>query len=58
MKEQTIKIGDLVENISNPELDYRRVNHVSEDGKQISLELLIPGLTGPFLAKNYRVVTK
>jgi len=53
-----LKIGDLVEHIEKPWLDYREVNFVSLDGKQISL-ILASGkdeLTGPFLAKNYRRV--
>lgn len=53
---EPLKVGDLVENIEQPDLDYRRVNFVSANGKQISLELLTPGLTGPFLASNYRKV--
>jgi len=49
-----LKVGDLVENLLNPELDYRRVNFVW--GKQISLDFGRDELTGPFPAENYRKI--
>lgn len=49
-----LKVGDLVENILQPDLDYRRINFI--EGNQISLDFGEDELTGPFLAKNYRKV--
>ena len=51
-----LKVGDLVENLRDPELDYRRVNFVSLSGHQISLDFGQDELTGPFPAKNYRKI--
>lgn len=51
-----LKVGDLVENTLQPDLDYRRVNFVSPNGQEISLDFGDGGLNGPFPAKNYKVV--
>lgn len=58
MPKEQLKIGDLVEFLPKPYMNYRRVNHVSENGKQLSLDFGNGELTGPFPAKNYRKVVE
>lgn len=51
--EDVIHVGDLVENVIRPELDYRRVIRIEGDSLWLDLA---GGEIGPLPVANYRVV--